>query len=68
MRVLGIYSIERRLRILEVCVDGCHWSIIKKDLEAMEGREFNNSTVDSLIKALIDCSLRRVVPTYYLIS
>ncbi|MGC8607170.1 MAG: hypothetical protein ACP5GZ_11110 [Vulcanisaeta sp.] len=53
MRVLGIYSIERRLRILEVCVDGCHWSIIKKALEAMEGREFNNSTVDSLIKALI---------------
>ncbi len=31
--------------------------MIKRALEAMEGRELNNSTVDSLIKALLDYSL-----------
>ncbi|MGC8542557.1 MAG: AAA family ATPase [Vulcanisaeta sp.] len=54
----GRYLAERRyLRILETCIDGCRWSIIKRALEAMEGRELNNSTVDSLIKALLDYSL-----------
>ncbi len=54
----GRYLAERRyLRILETCIDGCRWSIIKRALEAMEGRELNNSTIDSLIKALLDYSL-----------
>lgn len=62
----GRHLVERGgyLRILEVCVGGCRWSIIKKALEAMEGRELNNSIVDSLIKALLDYSLKRVIPTY----
>ncbi|WP_216086137.1 AAA family ATPase [Vulcanisaeta distributa] len=54
----GRHLAERRyLRILEVCVSGCRWSTIKMALEAMEGRELNNSIVDSLIKALLDYSL-----------
>lgn len=54
----GRHLAERRyLRILEVCANGCRWSTIKMALEAMEGRELNNSIVDSLIKALLDYSL-----------
>ncbi len=67
----GRHLAERRyLRILEVCVGGCRWSTIKMALEAMEGRELNNSIVDSLIKALLDYSLliKEGNTTYYLIS
>lgn len=45
------------MRILETCMNGCRWSDIKRSLEALEGRELNNSIVDSLIKALLDYSL-----------
>ncbi|GAB6945622.1 AAA family ATPase [Vulcanisaeta sp. JCM 14467] len=47
----------RYVRILETCMNGCRWSDIKRSLEALEGRELNNSIVDSLIKALLDYSL-----------
>ncbi len=54
----GRYLAERRyLRILETCINGCRWSDVKKSLEALEGRELNNSIIDSLIKALLDYSL-----------
>ncbi|MGC9227701.1 AAA family ATPase [Caldivirga sp.] len=54
----GRHLAERRyIRILETCMNGCSWSMIKRTLEAMEGRELNNATVASLIKALLDYSL-----------